>query len=74
MRHPAHLPVIASVATWSVVLGGKATGRGLVILVSLFVVVGVFVWGEKARRDAEAEARALHDLEARRIKQQRPAA
>jgi hypothetical protein len=35
---------------------------------------GAFDWGDRARREAEAEARALHDLDARRIKQQRPAA
>jgi NADH-quinone oxidoreductase subunit A len=33
---------------------------------------GAFDWGERARREAEAEAQALHNLEARQ--QQRPAA
>src|SRR5688572_33311382 len=48
---------------------------GLLLVGYIYVVKkGAFDWSEKARRDAEAEARALHDLEARQIKQQRPAA
>src|SRR4051812_1877055 len=35
---------------------------------------GAFDWSEKARREAEAEARALHALEERQLQQQRPAA
>jgi hypothetical protein len=35
---------------------------------------GAFDWGERARREAEAEARLLHAVEAVRSKQQRPAA
>ncbi len=49
---------------------------GLLLAGYIYVVKkGAFDWGEKARREAEAEARALHDLEARRrLQQQRPAA
>jgi len=38
------------------------------LLVGYIYVVkkGAFDWGERARREAEAEARALHELEARR--------
>ena len=35
---------------------------------------GAFDWGDRARREAEAEARALADLEARRREQKRNAA
>jgi len=46
---------------------------GLLLAGYIYVVKkGAFDWSEKARREAEAEARALHDLEERRIK--RPAA
>ena len=45
---------------------------GLLFVGYIYVVKkGAFDWGEKARREAEAEARALHDLEERR---RRPAA
>ncbi|HKP83743.1 MAG TPA: NADH-quinone oxidoreductase subunit A [Pyrinomonadaceae bacterium] len=45
---------------------------GLLFVGYIYVVKkGAFDWGEKARREAEAEARALTDLEARR---RRPAA
>ena len=49
---------------------------GLLLAGYIYVVKkGAFDWGEKARREAEAEARALHDLEdRRRLQQQRPAA
>jgi len=48
---------------------------GLLLAGYIYVVKkGAFDWSEKARREAEAEARALHDLEARRLKQERPAA
>jgi hypothetical protein len=35
---------------------------------------GAFDWGERARREAEAEAKALHELEVRTARQQRTAA
>lgn len=46
------------------------------LLVGYIYVVkkGAFDWSEKARREAEAEARALADLEARKIKERRTAA
>jgi len=49
---------------------------GLLFVGYIYVVKkGAFDWSEKARREAEAEARALADLEARRIEQKkRPAA
>ena len=49
---------------------------GLLFVGYIYVVKkGAFDWGEKARREAEAEARALHDLEdARRLGRRRPAA
>ena len=49
---------------------------GLLLVGYIYVVTkGAFDWGERARREAEAEARALHELEARRAPQQeRPAA
>jgi NADH-quinone oxidoreductase subunit A len=40
---------------------------GLLFIGYIYVVKkGAFDWGEKARREAEAEARALADLEARK--------
>jgi NADH-quinone oxidoreductase subunit A len=49
---------------------------GLLLVGYIYVVKkGAFDWGERARREAEAEAHALHELEARRAPQkQRPAA
>ena len=48
---------------------------GLLLVGYIYVVKkGAFDWGEKARREAEAEARALSDLEARRREQKRTAA
>jgi NADH-quinone oxidoreductase subunit A len=49
---------------------------GLLLVGYIYVVKkGAFDWGERARREAEAEARALHELEARRERQpQRTAA
>jgi NADH-quinone oxidoreductase subunit A len=49
---------------------------GLLLVGYIYVVKkGAFDWGERARREAEAEAHALHELEARRVPQQeRPAA
>jgi NADH-quinone oxidoreductase subunit A len=49
---------------------------GLLLAGYIYVVKkGAFDWGEKARREAEAEARVLHDLEARRrLQERRPAA
>src|ERR1043166_4643962 len=48
---------------------------GLLFVGYIYIVKkGAFDWGEKARREAEAEARALADLEARRREQKRPAA
>jgi NADH-quinone oxidoreductase subunit A len=48
---------------------------GLLLAGYIYVVKkGAFDWGEKARREAEAEARALRDLEARRQLQQRRSA
>lgn len=45
---------------------------GLLFVGYIYVVKkGAFDWGERARREAEAEARALKDLEARRKEQQR---
>ena len=45
---------------------------GLLLVGYIYVVKkGAFDWGERARREAEAESKALHELEAR---QQRPAA
>jgi len=47
---------------------------GLLLVGYIYVVKkGAFDWGERARREAEAEARALHELEAQRA-HQRPAA
>jgi NADH-quinone oxidoreductase subunit A len=48
---------------------------GLLFVGYIYVVKkGAFDWGEKARHEAEAEARALADLEARRREQKRTAA
>ena len=48
---------------------------GLLFVGYIYVVKkGAFDWSEKARREAEAEARALSDLEARRREQKRTAA
>src|ERR1044072_3013872 len=48
---------------------------GLLFVGYIYVVKkGAFDWSEKARREAEAEARALADLEARRREQKRTAA
>ena len=45
---------------------------GLLFIGYIYIVKkGAFDWGERARRDAEAEARALADLEARRIEKKR---
>jgi len=48
---------------------------GLLLVGYIYIVKkGAFDWGEKARREAEAEARALADLEARRAAMKRTAA
>ena len=48
---------------------------GLLFVGYIYVVKkGAFDWGERARREAEAQARAFADLEARRIEQKRDAA
>jgi NADH-quinone oxidoreductase subunit A len=48
---------------------------GLLLVGYIYVVKkGAFDWGERARRDAEGEARALADMEARRIEKRRTAA
>ena len=48
---------------------------GLLLVGYIYVVKkGAFDWGERARREAEAEARALADLEARKIEKRRTAA
>jgi len=48
---------------------------GLLFIGYIYIVKkGAFDWGERARREAEAEARALADLEARRIEKRRTAA
>jgi NADH-quinone oxidoreductase subunit A len=49
---------------------------GLLLAGYIYVVKkGAFDWGERARREAEAEAKALHEFEARQARQQqRPAA
>ena len=48
----------------------------LLLLVGYIYVVkkGAFDWGDRARREAEAEARALADLEARQTQRKRTAA
>jgi hypothetical protein len=48
---------------------------GLLFVGYIYIVKkGAFDWSEKARREAEAEARALADLEARRAAMKRTAA
>src|SRR4029079_10439350 len=48
---------------------------GLLLVGYIYVVKkGAFDWGETARREAEAEAKALHELEVRTARQQRTAA
>ena len=48
---------------------------GLLLVGYIYIVKkGAFDWGEKARREAEAEARALADLEARKLEKRRTAA
>ena len=48
---------------------------GLLLVGYIYVVKkGAFDWGERARREAEAEASALHEFEARQPRQHRPAA
>src|SRR5678809_813332 len=48
---------------------------GLLLAGYIYVVKkGAFDWGERARREAEAEARALHVFEERQAREQRPAA
>jgi len=48
---------------------------GLLLAGYIYVVKkGAFDWGERARREAEAEAKALHAFEERQARQQRPAA
>ncbi|HKV36025.1 MAG TPA: NADH-quinone oxidoreductase subunit A [Pyrinomonadaceae bacterium] len=48
---------------------------GLLLAGYIYVVKkGAFDWGQRARREAEAEARALHEFEARQARAQRPAA
>src|SRR5215813_11183064 len=48
---------------------------GLLFVGYIYIVKkGAFDWGEKARREAEAEARALADLETRKIEKRRTAA
>ena len=48
---------------------------GLLLVGYIYVVKkGAFDWGERARREAEAEAKALHELEVRTARQQRTAA
>ena len=48
---------------------------GLLFIGYIYIVKkGAFDWGERARREAEAEARALADMEAREIAKRRAAA
>jgi len=48
---------------------------GLLFVGYIYIVKkGAFDWGERARREAEAEAKALADMEARKIEKQRTAA
>ena len=48
---------------------------GLLFVGYIYIVKkGAFDWGERARRDAEAEARALKDFEAKQIAKRRNAA
>ena len=75
---------------WAVVfktLAGPVYGQGTLIYVEMMVFValllvgyvyvvkkGAFDWGETARREAEAEARLLHDMENRKRERARTAA
>ena len=48
---------------------------GLLFVGYIYIVKkGAFDWGERARREAEAEAKLLAEMEARRVEQQRTAA
>ena len=48
---------------------------GLLFVGYIYIVKkGAFDWGERARREAEAEAKLLAEMEARRVEQQRAAA
>ena len=48
---------------------------GVLFIGYIYIVkTGAFDWGERARRDAEAEARLLAEMDARRVEQQRTAA
>ena len=48
---------------------------GLLLVGYIYVVKkGAFDWGERARREAEAEAKQLHELETQRTARQRSAA
>ena len=48
---------------------------GLLFIGYIYIVKkGAFDWNEKARREAEAEARALADMEARNVEKRRTAA
>ena len=48
---------------------------GLLLAGYIYVVKkGAFDWGERARREAEAEAQLLHEVEAFRAREKRPAA
>ncbi len=69
---------------WAVVFRSlKASGYGTLVYVEMMIFValllvgyayvwkkGLFDWGERARREAEAEGRTLADMEARQRKQQ----
>jgi NADH-quinone oxidoreductase subunit A len=75
---------------WAVVfktLSSPAVGLGNLIYIEMIVFIvlllvgyvyvikkGAFDWNERARREAEAEARLLSDVEQRRIARQRTAA
>jgi NADH-quinone oxidoreductase subunit A len=72
---------------WAVVFKQmKAQGLGTLMFVEMMTFIalllvgylyvrwkGAFDWGERARRDAEAEARALHDLEDRKVRSRKAA-
>jgi NADH-quinone oxidoreductase subunit A len=73
---------------WAVVYktfaaAGNATFLYVEMMVFIFLLLagyiyvvkkGAFDWGDRARREAEAEARALADLEARQVQRKRTAA
>jgi len=73
---------------WAVVykrLAGEGNGTFVYAEMMVFIALllagyiyvvkkGAFDWGERARREAEAESRALADLEARQVQRKRPAA